>query len=208
METAMWVLGTIFVILAAMKFGKYLDDRYPDPVKRCKVYREDGCAHVDGQLCDYAKCRERIEYDLMELENQLDMPDTLRYHKLNRTGLMLVGGKELLDKLIEEVNTLNSRNANLAYHLDYNPFEVKRSINVSNLKNYPDHVKITVVVTINDTELISAYNTFPKSEQKIGEDRTCMTTARSFFGTGLMAKYMNPDIFKQIDQLYEKEKLV
>lgn len=208
MEVAMWVLGTILVILVAMKLGKYLDSRYPDPVKSCVVYRNEGCAHVDGQLCDYDKCRDRIEYELMVLEDQLDIPDTMRYHRFKMKGLMGIGGKDLLDKLVEEINTQNGRNAKLYNHLDYNPFEVRRFINVSNLENHPDHVKVMVVLTINDTELISVYNTYHKSEQKVGEDRVCMSTIRAFFGVGMMARYMHSDIFNQINQLYEKEKPV
>ena len=206
MEVAMFVLGTIFMILVAMKLGKYLDSRYPDPVKSCGVYRNEGCAHVDGQLCDYAKCKDRIEYELMELENQLDIPYTLRYHRFKMKGLMSIGGKDLLDKLVEEINTQNSRNAKLYNHLDYNPFEVRRFINVINLESHPDYVKVMVVLAINDTELISVYNTYHKSEQKVGEDRTCMSAIRAFFGVGMMARYINPEIFKQINELYDKEK--
>ncbi len=204
----MWVLGTIFLILVAIKFRKYLEDKHPDPVKRCGVYRNYGCNAVDGPLCDYAKCNDRIEYELMELEDQLDIPFALRYHRFKMKGLMSVGGKDLLDKLIEEINAQNSRNAKFYNHLDYNPFEVKRFINVINLESYPDHVKVMVILAINDTELISVYNTYHKSEQKVGEDRTCMSTIRAFFHIGMMARYMNPDIFKQINQLYEKKKPV
>ena len=207
MEIAMWILGTIFVILVAMKLGKYLDSRYPDPVKSCGVYRNEGCAHVDGQLCDYDKCKDRIEYELMVLEDQLDIPDTLRYHRLLRKRLMNVGGKELLDKLIEEVNMLNNNNANLAYRLNYNPFEVRRMIKVRDL-TYQDFISITIVLMINETELLPIVKHCRKSEQKAGEDRVCMLAIRTFFWTGLMAKYTNPNIFKQINELYEKEKPV
>ena len=27
-----------------------------DPVKGCDVYKKEGCAHVDGFLCDYPGC--------------------------------------------------------------------------------------------------------------------------------------------------------
>ena len=33
-----------------------------DPVTHCKLYREEGCAHVDGYLCDYETCEMRLEY--------------------------------------------------------------------------------------------------------------------------------------------------
>lgn len=27
-----------------------------DPVKKCELYKKEGCSHVDGILCDYPKC--------------------------------------------------------------------------------------------------------------------------------------------------------
>ena len=207
MEVAMWVAIVVAMLLAAEKVGRYFENRYPDPVKRCGVYRNEGCNAVDGPLCDYDKCKDRIEYELMELENQLDMPDTLRYHRLLRKRLMNVGGKELLDKLIEDVNMLNNNNANLAYRLNYNPFEVRKMIKVRDLTEQ-DFISITIVLMINETELLPIVKHCRKSEQKAGEDRVCMLAIRTFFWAGLMAKYTNPDIFKQINELYEKKKPV
>ena len=34
-----------------------------DPVHHCKLYREEGCSHVDGYLCKYSTCEIRIEYE-------------------------------------------------------------------------------------------------------------------------------------------------
>jgi hypothetical protein len=34
-----------------------------DPVKHCKLYSDEGCAHVDGFLCDYETCDMRIIYE-------------------------------------------------------------------------------------------------------------------------------------------------
>jgi len=33
-----------------------------DPVRHCDVYREDGCSHVDGYLCDFETCDIRLEW--------------------------------------------------------------------------------------------------------------------------------------------------
>ena len=33
-----------------------------DPVKNCPVYREEGCSHVDGMLCDWPNCHIYHEY--------------------------------------------------------------------------------------------------------------------------------------------------
>ena len=31
-------------------------NRKNDPVQFCEVYKEDGCSHVDGPLCDMRTC--------------------------------------------------------------------------------------------------------------------------------------------------------
>jgi hypothetical protein len=36
--------------------------RHPDPVKHCLVYKQDGCCHVDGFLCDYNTCDIRLNW--------------------------------------------------------------------------------------------------------------------------------------------------
>ena len=41
------------------KFGNRHDaifGRKDDPVKHCDVYKKEGCAHVDGPLCDMKTC--------------------------------------------------------------------------------------------------------------------------------------------------------
>ncbi len=40
-------------------FGKKTDD----PVKFCEVYKEEGCAHVDGMYCEPETCKSRKEYN-------------------------------------------------------------------------------------------------------------------------------------------------
>lgn len=34
-----------------------------DPVKRCEVYKSEGCAHVDGLLCNIKDCPIREVYN-------------------------------------------------------------------------------------------------------------------------------------------------
>ena len=34
-----------------------------DPINHCILYKEEGCAHVDGMLCDFDTCSMRIGYD-------------------------------------------------------------------------------------------------------------------------------------------------
>ena len=41
------------------KFGNRFDAifrRKDDPVKHCDVYKKEGCAHVDGMLCNMKTC--------------------------------------------------------------------------------------------------------------------------------------------------------
>jgi len=33
-----------------------------DPVKHCDLYKDEGCAHVDGFLCYFETCSMRLEY--------------------------------------------------------------------------------------------------------------------------------------------------
>ena len=55
--------------------------RSNDPIHWCKVYKTRGCSHVDGFLCDPLTCRDKLELDLFELENQLDISHRLKYYK-------------------------------------------------------------------------------------------------------------------------------
>ena len=38
-----------------------------DPVRSCDLYKEEGCPHVDGLLCDMQRCRMRKEHLLKKL---------------------------------------------------------------------------------------------------------------------------------------------
>ena len=43
-----------------MKFLNFFRRTMNDPVEHCDVYRLEGCAHVDGYLCDFEKCDIRL----------------------------------------------------------------------------------------------------------------------------------------------------
>ena len=45
-----------------------------DPVYSCLVYKQYGCSHIDGYLCDVKKCNLLENYKLREMEQQLDIP--------------------------------------------------------------------------------------------------------------------------------------
>ena len=45
-----------------MKFLNFFRRTMNDPVEHCDVYKEDGCAHVDGYLCDFETCDIRLEW--------------------------------------------------------------------------------------------------------------------------------------------------
>jgi hypothetical protein len=56
-----------------------------DPVKGCDVYKNIGCAHVDGFLCDYPNCSILKDYKMneriQELAEQADLHATLYFRK-------------------------------------------------------------------------------------------------------------------------------
>ena len=51
-----------------------------DPVKHCCVYKEFGCSHVDGMLCDFETCDMRKKQELFNLEQELDIPYKDRFY--------------------------------------------------------------------------------------------------------------------------------
>ena len=40
-----------------------------DPVFHCDVYKEKGCSHVDGFLCDFETCSMRLDYKKEKNDN-------------------------------------------------------------------------------------------------------------------------------------------
>lgn len=45
-----------------LNYFKNLFDSSDDPVKHCELYRDEGCAHIDGFLCNLDTCEMRREY--------------------------------------------------------------------------------------------------------------------------------------------------
>lgn len=45
-----------------IQFFRKLFDGSNDPVRNCQLYREKGCSHVDGFLCDYPSCSMLKDY--------------------------------------------------------------------------------------------------------------------------------------------------
>lgn len=43
---------------------KFKELQISDPVKYCEVYKESGCSHVDGYLCNFKKCSIRLEKEI------------------------------------------------------------------------------------------------------------------------------------------------
>lgn len=41
-----------------------------DPVKHCELYKEQGCSHVDGFLCDFPSCSMRADYNNSKLQEK------------------------------------------------------------------------------------------------------------------------------------------
>lgn len=43
-----------------------------DPVKHCNLYKEIGCSHLDGMMCDFPKCSMLTNYVKNVDEKALD----------------------------------------------------------------------------------------------------------------------------------------
>ena len=58
---------------------------FNDPLSNCEVYKEIGCSHVDGFLCDVKTCsllKKYKEYlELFKFEQELDIPFKLRHYQ-------------------------------------------------------------------------------------------------------------------------------
>lgn len=52
-----------------------------DPVYHCSVFKNHGCSHVDGFLCNMETCDILKDYKFRELEHQCDIPIKDRYDK-------------------------------------------------------------------------------------------------------------------------------
>jgi hypothetical protein len=55
-----------------------------DPVRECEVYKNIGCSHVDGYLCDYPDCSIRKNY-MNQQEKILELARKAGLH-VNRDG--------------------------------------------------------------------------------------------------------------------------
>lgn len=55
-------IGILFGVIGQCSYSK------KDPVKECPVYKDKGCAHVDGMLCDYPDCSMVKEYNKKHLK--------------------------------------------------------------------------------------------------------------------------------------------
>ena len=66
----------------------YKDIKDNDPLYSCKVYKDLGCSHIDGFLCDFPDCsmnkKYLLELEMFELEQQLDIPFKLRYYNTRK----------------------------------------------------------------------------------------------------------------------------
>lgn len=66
----------------------YKDIKANDPLYSCKVYKDLGCSHIDGFLCDFPDCsmnkKYLLELEMFELEQQLDIPFKLRYYNTRK----------------------------------------------------------------------------------------------------------------------------
>ena len=71
------------------KILKLLKDmQASDPLYSCRVFKDLGCSHIDGFLCDFPNCsmnkKYLLELEVFELEQQLDIPFKLRYYNTRK----------------------------------------------------------------------------------------------------------------------------
>lgn len=60
-----------------------------DPIKHCPVYKDHGCAHVDGYLCDYPNCSIVKRYTMKNIEvGQVPLPVDARSEVANLISLL------------------------------------------------------------------------------------------------------------------------
>ena len=69
-----------------------------DPVKGCDVYKDIGCAHVDGFLCDYPNCSLLKDYKMNNRIKQIAEQAGSVYQKNLDVYLLL---PDELEKLVE-----------------------------------------------------------------------------------------------------------
>lgn len=86
MEDFLYLIAPIVIVLTINTIIRLNRSLPKDPVKHCKVYKQFGCSHVDGMLCNYNTCDMRVKQDLWELEEQLDIPlkDRHGFNHLNK----------------------------------------------------------------------------------------------------------------------------
>ena len=53
-----------------MFWKKIKDIMKNNPIRHCSLYKNEGCAHVDGLLCDFPKCSMLKEYNLKQKNNE------------------------------------------------------------------------------------------------------------------------------------------
>lgn len=50
------------------ELSKLVETHKNDPVKNCTVYRDKGCSHVDGPLCDFPNCILLKKYEKSKMD--------------------------------------------------------------------------------------------------------------------------------------------
>ena len=58
---------------------KKIFDRSNDPVFNCELYKEAGCSHVDGPLCDFPYCSMLVE--CRDSKEGITINDDEQFHK-------------------------------------------------------------------------------------------------------------------------------
>lgn len=72
-----------------MGFGEFLKDfkfnmNEGDPLKNCALFKEKGCSHIDGMLCDFPNCEMNEKYIAEKKSQEFDTYIKIHDKKLDR----------------------------------------------------------------------------------------------------------------------------
>lgn len=102
------------------KFINWLRSKFPDPVYECSLYKDCGCSHIDGLLCDFPDCKMNKDYEKEKNEvdiltfSQFDFDDYCEKNHINdgnvekhtdKAFISIIGTPEVLKDYLQEPHT-------------------------------------------------------------------------------------------------------
>lgn len=100
------------------KLLNWVREKFPDPVRDCHLYNEQGCSHVDGLLCDFPECSMEHKYIIskpdVNVKSQCDFDLECEAAGINDSNvenikdtafISIIGTPEILESYLNEPNT-------------------------------------------------------------------------------------------------------